>query len=87
MRSELDPVYEEYNARKGTKDEVVVSKIEYPTSPLTQLRYVTQRTLRNMVRNPQQTIMQIMVMVIFALIVGIIYFQVDDSKSFGIQNR
>ena len=87
MRSELDPVYEEYKARKGTKDEVVVIKIEYPTSPLTQLRYVTQRTLRNMVRNPQQTIMQIMVMVIFALIVGIIYFQVDDSKSFGIQNR
>ena len=87
MRSELDPVYEEYDSRKGTKDEVVVSKIEYPTSPFTQFRYVTQRALRNMVRNPQQTVMQIIVMVFLALVIGIIYFQIDDSMSYGIQNR
>ena len=28
-----------------------------------------------------------MIMTVFALIVGIIYFDVDDTKTFGIQNR
>lgn len=59
MRTELDPVFTEFQARKGTKDEVSVEKIEYAASPLRQMRYVTQRAVKNLIRNPQATILQV----------------------------
>ena len=87
MRSEVDLLFEGYKSREGTKDEVGVTKIECAAGPLRQLRFVTQRAFRNLVRNPQATIMQCMVMVIFAFLNGIIFFQIDDSATYGIQNR
>ena len=87
MRSETDPVFDEYKSKKGTKEEVTVSKIQYASSPARQLRYVMQCAVRNVIRNPQATIMQVVVMIIFAVLVGVIYFQIDDSAAYGIQNR
>ncbi|KAK0051150.1 ATP-binding cassette sub-family G member 2 [Biomphalaria pfeifferi] len=48
---------------------------------------VSKRCIKNISRNPHVSIMQFVVIAIFALIVGGVYFQINKSKESGIQNR
>ncbi|KAK2560544.1 Broad substrate specificity ATP-binding cassette transporter ABCG2, partial [Acropora cervicornis] len=50
------------------------------------LMTVSGRAVKNIVRNPQTSIMQLVVTVIFAVIVGAIYFQLKKDEN-GVQNR
>lgn len=59
----------------------------YATSFTQQLNVLLKRTTLNLLRNPMTSVVQIMVMVIFGLLIGLIYFQSDLSASSGIQNR
>ncbi|CAK9300247.1 unnamed protein product [Gordionus sp. m RMFG-2023] len=52
-----------------------------------QLRIVSKRTVMNLYRNPQPIFVQSFTMMIYSFIVGTIYFNVDNSASFGLQNR
>ena len=49
--------------------------------------YVSQRTLRNVYRNPTLVTMQTVVTVFFAVLVGLIYLQIDRSQDTGTRNR
>ncbi|XP_035668586.1 broad substrate specificity ATP-binding cassette transporter ABCG2-like isoform X1 [Branchiostoma floridae] len=82
--SQLEPLVEKQDTlgTKYTKQEV-----SYRTSFLHQCKVVIKRTLKNLVRNPQASVAQVMLNIIFALIIGIIYLQIDDSASTGVQNR
>ncbi|XP_034532463.1 broad substrate specificity ATP-binding cassette transporter ABCG2-like [Notolabrus celidotus] len=60
--------------------------ITYNTSFLTQFKWVLKRTFRNLMLNPQTSVAQIAVTLFLALVVGAIFFNVDDSQS-GMQNR
>ncbi|NXL07974.1 ABCG2 protein, partial [Mesembrinibis cayennensis] len=61
-------------------------KITYANGFLTQLYWVSKRSLKNLIRNPQASVAQITVTVILALVVGAIFFGVKLDRS-GIQNR
>uniref|UniRef100_A0A8C3UFL3 ABC transporter domain-containing protein n=1 Tax=Catharus ustulatus TaxID=91951 RepID=A0A8C3UFL3_CATUS len=61
-------------------------EITYANGFLTQLYWVSKRSLKNLIRNPQASIAQIAVTVILALVVGAIFFGVKLDRS-GIQNR
>ncbi|XP_072038572.1 broad substrate specificity ATP-binding cassette transporter ABCG2-like isoform X1 [Amphiura filiformis] len=74
-------------SRYQQTETVTVQKIDYPTSFLHQLGTVSVRAVKNIIRNPMTSIFQFVVMVIFSLIVGGIYFQLDTSRDSGIQNR
>ncbi len=56
-------------------------------SRLTEILYVCQRTLRNVYRNPALVLMQTVVTIIFAVLVGLIYLQIDDTQETGVKNR
>ncbi|NWU38131.1 ABCG2 protein, partial [Hylia prasina] len=60
-------------------------EITYANGFLTQLYWVSKRSLKNLIRNPQASIAQV-VTVILALVVGAIFFGVKLDRS-GIQNR
>ncbi|XP_071808121.1 broad substrate specificity ATP-binding cassette transporter ABCG2-like isoform X2 [Asterias amurensis] len=75
-------IYKQYTAT----DQVNTVVIEYPTSFATQLYYVSKRTILNILRNPMQSYIQFLFMIIFGLVVGGLYFQLDLSTA-GIQNR
>ncbi|XP_015271982.1 PREDICTED: ATP-binding cassette sub-family G member 2-like [Gekko japonicus] len=62
------------------------TQVTYANSFFTQLYWVSQRSLKNLVRNPQASVAQVLVTVILALIVGAIFFGVKLDSS-GIQNR
>ncbi|KFV82853.1 ATP-binding cassette sub-family G member 2, partial [Struthio camelus australis] len=61
-------------------------EITYANGFLTQLYWVSKRSLKNLIRNPQASVAQIAVTVILALVVGAIFFGTKLDRS-GIQNR
>ena len=56
-------------------------------SRLREILYVSQRTLRNVYRNPTLVAMQTFVTTFFAILVGLIYLKVDTTCDAGIANR
>ncbi|XP_066549196.1 broad substrate specificity ATP-binding cassette transporter ABCG2 isoform X1 [Amia ocellicauda] len=63
-----------------------MESITYATSFFTQLYWVTKRSFKNLIRNPQASVAQILVSVVLGLIVGAIFFGVKLDNT-GIQNR
>ncbi|NXA34506.1 ABCG2 protein, partial [Eudromia elegans] len=61
-------------------------EITYANGFLTQLYWVSKRSLKNLIRNPQASVAQIAVTIILALVVGAIFFGAKLDRS-GIQNR
>ncbi|XP_019411848.1 PREDICTED: ATP-binding cassette sub-family G member 2-like [Crocodylus porosus] len=63
-----------------------VNQITYANGFFTQLCWVSKRSLKNLIRNPQASVAQIAVTFVLALVVGAIFFGVKLDRS-GIQNR
>ncbi|XP_066476933.1 broad substrate specificity ATP-binding cassette transporter ABCG2-like isoform X2 [Tiliqua scincoides] len=63
-----------------------INQVTYANGFFTQLYWVSQRSLKNLIRNPQASVAQVLVTVVLALIVGAIFFGVKEDQS-GIQNR
>ncbi|XP_030193525.1 ATP-binding cassette sub-family G member 2 [Gadus morhua] len=64
----------------------VARTITYTTGFGTQFRWVLKRTFKNLLLNPQTSIAQVAVTLFLALIVGVIFFDVQED-TFGSQNR
>ncbi|XP_041364342.1 broad substrate specificity ATP-binding cassette transporter ABCG2-like [Gigantopelta aegis] len=87
LMTEANDIHAQYRKQFESGTLVKRPPVLYATSFLTQLRLVSARTLINLIRNPQTSIFQMLVMIIFALIVGTIYFDINSSVESGIQNR
>ncbi|NXE25713.1 ABCG2 protein, partial [Ardeotis kori] len=74
--------------RQGSKQRVSKQghEITYANGFLTQLYWVSKRSLKNLIRSPQASVAQLAVTIILALVVGAIFFGVKLDRS-GIQNR
>uniref|UniRef100_A0A8C9W7N5 ABC transporter domain-containing protein n=1 Tax=Scleropages formosus TaxID=113540 RepID=A0A8C9W7N5_SCLFO len=59
----------------------------YATPFLYQLRVVCGRTVKNILRNPQTSYAQLILNIIFAVLVGLIYFQIPHTLPEALQNR
>ncbi|XP_065906229.1 broad substrate specificity ATP-binding cassette transporter ABCG2-like [Dysidea avara] len=59
---------------------------QFSTSLPWQFLILSIRNIRNIIRNPMVSIVQVIVMIIFAAVVGLIYFQLDTDYG-GFQNR
>ncbi|XP_051515164.1 broad substrate specificity ATP-binding cassette transporter ABCG2-like isoform X2 [Myxocyprinus asiaticus] len=81
-QSELERIVQgqDYSTRPKSRT------ITYNTSFCHQFKWVLKRTFRNLMLNPQTSFAQIGVMIFLALIVGVIFFGVQQNSS-GIQNR
>uniref|UniRef100_A0A8C6KB11 ATP-binding cassette, sub-family G (WHITE), member 2a n=1 Tax=Nothobranchius furzeri TaxID=105023 RepID=A0A8C6KB11_NOTFU len=84
-----------YRQTKAELDRIVQGKqtakfspsrtITYNTGFLTQFKWVLKRTFRNLILNPQTSIAQVAVTLFLALVVGALFFKVQEDQS-GIQN-
>ncbi|XP_020389530.1 broad substrate specificity ATP-binding cassette transporter ABCG2 isoform X1 [Rhincodon typus] len=82
MMSELNKL----SQGNASNSEPATRRITYTTSFLHQLKWVTKRSFKNLLRNPHASVAQVMVTLVLGLIVGAIYFGVQDDNA-GIQNR
>uniref|UniRef100_A0A8D0GRY2 Broad substrate specificity ATP-binding cassette transporter ABCG2 n=1 Tax=Sphenodon punctatus TaxID=8508 RepID=A0A8D0GRY2_SPHPU len=64
----------------------VFRQITYTTSFCHQLKWVSKRTFKNLIGNPQASIAQLCVTVFLGLVVGAIFFRVKNDFT-GLQNR
>ncbi|XP_066487923.1 broad substrate specificity ATP-binding cassette transporter ABCG2-like isoform X2 [Tiliqua scincoides] len=70
----------------GTQSETAFREITYTTSFFHQLKWVSKRTFKNLIGNPQASIAQLCVTVFLGLTVGAIFFGITNDAS-GLQNR
>ncbi|NXU88387.1 ABCG2 protein, partial [Xiphorhynchus elegans] len=70
--------------KKKTKS--VFRQITYANSFFHQLKWVSRRTFKNLIGNPQASIAQVCVTTLLGLIVGAIFFGLKEDSS-GLQNR
>uniref|UniRef100_A0A3B3CNB7 ATP-binding cassette, sub-family G (WHITE), member 2c n=1 Tax=Oryzias melastigma TaxID=30732 RepID=A0A3B3CNB7_ORYME len=82
MKEELDHI------NKSTENNGInKEKVGYATSFLYQMRVVCGRTVRNIIRNPQTSYAQLALQVFFAILVGLIYYQMPMTLPEALQNR
>ncbi|KAJ1218786.1 hypothetical protein NDU88_006359 [Pleurodeles waltl] len=81
-RRELDRLSSE---NKKVNVIFVYKKAKYKTNFCHQLRWVFDRSFKNMIRNPQVSLAQIFATIVLSLVIGAIYFGVKNDR-FGIQN-
>ncbi|XP_027508749.1 ATP-binding cassette sub-family G member 2 isoform X2 [Corapipo altera] len=76
------------NISLGTKKKTksVFRQITYANSFLHQLKWVSRRTFKNMIRNPQASIAQVCVTAFLGLVVGALFFGLKEDST-GLQNR
>ncbi|KAM8881912.1 LOW QUALITY PROTEIN: broad substrate specificity ATP-binding cassette transporter ABCG2-like [Synchiropus picturatus] len=77
---------EEILQKKGTATGSNSRTITYTTGFFTQFKWVLKRTFRNLMLNPQTSVAQVAVTLFLALVVGAIFFGVEENQS-GLQNR
>ncbi|NWR88189.1 ABCG2 protein, partial [Furnarius figulus] len=70
--------------KKKTKS--VFRQITYANSFFHQLKWVSRRTFKNLIGNPQASIAQVCVTALLGLIVGAIFFGLKENSA-GLQNR
>ncbi|NWU97191.1 ABCG2 protein, partial [Upupa epops] len=68
------------------KTKALFQQITYATSFLHQLKWVSKRTFKNLVGNPQASIAQLCVTAVLGLLVGAIFFGLTEDSA-GLQNR
>ncbi|XP_014734486.1 PREDICTED: ATP-binding cassette sub-family G member 2 isoform X1 [Sturnus vulgaris] len=68
------------------KSKGIFRQITYANSFLHQLKWVSRRTFKNLIGNPQASIAQLCVTAFLGLVVGAIYFGLEENSA-GLQNR
>ncbi|XP_037385751.2 broad substrate specificity ATP-binding cassette transporter ABCG2 isoform X2 [Talpa occidentalis] len=68
------------------KKNIGFKEITYSTSFFHQLKWISKRSFKNLLGNPQASIAQIIVTIILGLVVGAIFYDLKNDPT-GIQNR
>nr|XP_004665476.2 broad substrate specificity ATP-binding cassette transporter ABCG2 isoform X2 [Jaculus jaculus] len=77
---------EQLSGGQGKKRNSPFKEVTYVTSFCHQLKWITKRSMKNLLGNPQASIAQIIVTVVLGLVIGAIYFGLENDQT-GIQNR
>ncbi|NXQ91683.1 ABCG2 protein, partial [Nyctibius grandis] len=83
---ETKAVLENISLGNKKKTKAVFRQITYANSFLHQLKWVSKRTFKNLVGNPQASIAQLCVTAFLGLVVGAIFFGLKENSA-GLQNR
>ncbi|KFO12338.1 ATP-binding cassette sub-family G member 2, partial [Balearica regulorum gibbericeps] len=83
---ETKAVLENISPGNIKKTKAVFRQITYANSFLHQLKWVSKRTFKNLVGNPQASIAQLCVTTFLGLVVGAIFFGLKEDSA-GLQNR
>nr|CAB3219645.1 ATP-binding cassette sub-family G member 2-like [Phallusia mammillata] len=85
--AELQKPYEQSLGTSSRMLDMSSYDAQYATGFFHQVQAVVKRTGLNIIRHPMTSFVQIIIMLIFALLIGLIYYQSDTSFKTGLQNR
>ncbi|XP_074946485.1 broad substrate specificity ATP-binding cassette transporter ABCG2 isoform X1 [Phalacrocorax aristotelis] len=83
---ETKAILENISLGNKKKTKAVLRQITYANSFLHQLKWVSKRTFKNLVGNPQASIAQLCVTAFLGLVVGALFFGLKEDSA-GLQNR
>ncbi|KFW94868.1 ATP-binding cassette sub-family G member 2, partial [Phalacrocorax carbo] len=83
---ETKAILENISLGNKKKTKAVFRQITYANSFLHQLKWVSKRTFKNLVGNPQASIAQLCVTAFLGLVVGALFFGLKEDSA-GLQNR
>ncbi|KFQ36289.1 ATP-binding cassette sub-family G member 2, partial [Merops nubicus] len=83
---ETKAVLENISLGNKKKTKALFRQITYANSFLHQLKWVSRRTVKNLLGNPQASIAQLCVTAVLGLVVGAIFFRLTEDSA-GLQNR
>ncbi|XP_067413255.1 broad substrate specificity ATP-binding cassette transporter ABCG2-like [Emydura macquarii macquarii] len=83
---ETKAVLENISRENKKKMKTFFRPVTYTTSFFHQLKWVSKRTFKNLLGNPQASIAQLCVTIFLGLVVGAIFFGIKDDFT-GVQNR
>ncbi|XP_069486642.1 broad substrate specificity ATP-binding cassette transporter ABCG2-like isoform X2 [Ambystoma mexicanum] len=78
---------EKMSTGKKVKTNIFTRQITYSTPFFHQLTWVSKRALKNLLRNPEASVAQVIVTAFLALLVGAVFFGVKNDLPSGVQNR
>ncbi|KAM5255490.1 broad substrate specificity ATP-binding cassette transporter ABCG2 [Ctenodactylus gundi] len=81
-KAELDQIWGGQKRKKS----LAFKEITYVTPFCHQLKWIAKRSFKNLLRNPQASVAQIIVTIVLGLVIGAIYFGLKNDNT-GIQNR
>uniref|UniRef100_A0A8C0G7G2 ABC transporter domain-containing protein n=1 Tax=Chelonoidis abingdonii TaxID=106734 RepID=A0A8C0G7G2_CHEAB len=84
--SETKAVLQNISLENKKKVKTIFRQITYTTSFFHQLKWVSKRTFKNLIGNPQASVAQLCVTIFLGLVVGAIFFGIKDDVT-GVQNR
>ena len=83
-----DSIYQQIQDAKKLSDHTLDKQVKFASrSCLTEMFYVSQRAFRNSFRNNTLMIMQTIVPICLAILVGCLYMNTDDTIDNGVKNR
>uniref|UniRef100_A0A8D1WH34 Broad substrate specificity ATP-binding cassette transporter ABCG2 n=1 Tax=Sus scrofa TaxID=9823 RepID=A0A8D1WH34_PIG len=77
---------DQFSGGRKKKKSSVYKEVTYTTSFCHQLRWISRRSFKNLLGNPQASVAQIIVTIILGLVIGAIFYDLKNDPS-GIQNR
>ncbi|NXJ81742.1 ABCG2 protein, partial [Trogon melanurus] len=83
---ETKAVLENISSGNKKKTKAIFRQITYANSFLHQLKWVSKRAFKNLIGNPQASIAQVCVTIVLGLVVGAIFFGLEEDSA-GLQNR
>ncbi|NWW51943.1 ABCG2 protein, partial [Pedionomus torquatus] len=83
---ETKAALENISSGNTKKTKAIFRQITYVNSFLHQLKWVSRRTFKNLIGNPQASVAQVCVTALLGLVVGIIFFGLKEDSA-GLQNR
>ncbi|NXK48646.1 ABCG2 protein, partial [Chauna torquata] len=83
---ETKAILENISSRNKKKTKAIFRQITHANSFCHQLKWVSRRTFKNLVGNPQASIAQLCVTILLGLVVGAIFFGLKEDSA-GLQNR
>jgi ATP-binding cassette subfamily G (WHITE) protein 2 len=79
LKNELNPILEGYKQRVNEGTEVRLKSSHYATGFPWQLLVLTWRSWLNVLRNPMTSVLQVVIMIFFGLLVGLVFFQLKSD--------
>lgn len=87
MQTDIDRFYEECNRRNIESSHRIQQRKKTARSCLVEAYYISQRTIRNSLRDPALVLSQMIISVLLGILMGLVFHNIERTPDVGVRNR